>query len=191
MKFKILLEKPRTKVLFILFVVTLALTFIFLSIIFPLMLAQFPEGSGLYDIKNAWNKENMDKVIAIWNSYPAKDYLGLMVTVHMWDLLFMAVYGTALFTGLLVVARFFESSQKTQKMFVYLAIIIAPTAVFLDLIEEYNILVMLSNPNNILDINAFGASLSTLICIWLVYGGLFLIFIGLIIGSIKTLKTKK
>ncbi len=191
MKFKILLKKPNNRILLIIFITSFALTFIFLSVIFPPILAQFPEGSGLYAIKNAWNKENMDIVIAIWNSYPSEDYLGLMVAVHMWDLLFMAVYGTALFTGLLIVARLFSSKEKIQKLYFYLAIIIAPTSVILDLIEEYNILVMLSNPSNILDINAFGASLSTLICIWLVYGGLFLVLFGLIIGTILTLKLRK
>ena len=107
------------------------------------------------------------------------------------DAEFMAVYGTALFTGCLVVARLFNSSEKIQQIYLYLAVILAPASVVLDLIEEYNILVMLSDPSNIMDINAFGASLSTLICIWLVYGGLFLVLIGLLIGGIQTLKSRK
>jgi hypothetical protein len=191
MRLEALLKKPNNKILLIVFITTVTLTFIFLSIIFPLILAQFPEGSGLLAIKNAWNKENMDKVIAIWNNYPSQDYLGLMVVVHMWDLLFMAVYGTALFSGLLVVARLLNSSEKLQRIYLCLGVLLAPASVILDLIEEYHILAMLSDPSNIIDLNAFGASLATIICIWLVYGGLFLVFIGLIIGGILTIKTRK
>ena len=185
MIFKVLLEKPKSRFLLLVFINTFILTFFFLSVIFPPILSQFPEGAGLGAIKNAWNKENMEIVIQIWNNFPSKDYLGLMITVHIWDLLFMLVYGLALFTGLLVVARLIESSEKLQKTYLLLAVLLAPTAVILDLIEEYNILVMLSDSSNILDINAFGASLSTIICISLVYGGLFLILIGLLIWYLK------
>ncbi|GAH07017.1 unnamed protein product [marine sediment metagenome] len=65
MKLQILLEKPTDKILLITFLLTFILTFVFVAFIFAPLLAQFPTGAGLMDMKAAWNKKNMDKIIAI------------------------------------------------------------------------------------------------------------------------------
>lgn len=189
MNFNVLLEKPRNKVLLLIFLVFFALTIISIGLLFPVFLGQFPVGAGLMDIKNAWTKANMDTIISIWNADPSKDYVSLMFMVHMVDLLFMAIYGTAIFSGLLLVARGLPESSKLQKMYLYLSFL-AWIAVVLDLFEEYHILVMLADPSNITEFNAFGASLSATICSILIAVSLIFFIIGLMVILINHLKNR-
>ena len=63
MNLQILLEKPKDKVLALIFVPTFILSIIFSAVIFPYYLNQFPNGAGLFEIKSAWTKQNIDKIL--------------------------------------------------------------------------------------------------------------------------------
>ena len=145
------------------------------------------KGAGLIDIKNAWNKENMDTVVEIWKENNSIDYVALMFWVHILDLFFMPIYGMALFSGLLLVARGLNRAKNTQKFFLWFSLSAWVVVVF-DLIEEYHILVMLADTSTITNLNAFGASLSARICILVLYCGLLLLIFGGIACVIVHLK---
>ncbi|TFF96100.1 MAG: hypothetical protein EU544_01415 [Promethearchaeota archaeon] len=188
MKAKILLEKPSNKLLGIIFITTLILMFVFLALFAPI-LGQFPPGAGLYDMKGAWTKENMDKIIRIWKEEDLDYYVELMLLVHFIDGFFMIDYGIAVFSGLLLVARLLSQKPKIQDFYFKLAFI-SWLATILDVVEQINILIMLSDPNNIQDVNVFTASLSTALCVIVLYSCIALMLIGFIIASISHVKSK-
>ncbi|MHA1149951.1 MAG: hypothetical protein ACTSR8_17070 [Promethearchaeota archaeon] len=181
MKKNSLLEKPNNKILAIVFITTFILIFVFLQI-FASILAQFPANAGLYDMKAAWTKENMDKIVKIWKDDNLDHWVGLMIYVHFIDGFFMIVYGTATFTGLLLVARLMES-ERLQNFYFRLAFI-SILAPLLDVVEQINILIMLADPTNINGVNVFLASLSTTLCVWILYPCLVIMLIGFIIALI-------
>jgi len=182
MKAKILLEKPSNRLLGIIFITTLILIFVFLALFAPI-LDQFPPGAGLYDMKGAWTKENMDKIIRIWKKEDLDFYVDLMLVVHFIDGFFMIDYGIAVFSGLLLVARLLSQQPKIQNFYIKLAFI-SWLATLLDVVEQINILIMLSDPNNIQEINVFAASLSTALCVIVLYSCIALMLIGFIIAFI-------
>ena len=190
MKFQILLEKPKDKVLALIFIPTFILTLIFAVVIFPYYLNQFPKGAGLFEIKNAWTKKNIEKIFRIWRKDGSKDYFELMTIVNMLDFIFIVVYGTALTSGILLCARGLKDSEKLQNY--YLKAIIFPiAAAILDVIEGIFIQIMLWNPNNVTDFLAFGGSLSNLLLMITFYISLFLMIIGAILCVILIVKNRK
>lgn len=186
MELKILLEKPNNKILTIVFLCSFILIFVCLAVFAPL-LAEFPTGAGLYDMKGAWTKENMDKIVEIWKDDDLNYWVDLMIFVHFVDGFFMVAYGTATFTGLLLVARLLDSSEKLQNFYFTLAFI-SILAPILDVVEQINILIMLSNPSHINGINVFAASLSTTLCVIVLYSCIAIFLVGLIIALIRRKK---
>ncbi len=190
MKLQILLEKPKDKVLALIFVPTFILTLIFAAVIFPYYLNQFPKGASLFEIKNAWTKQNIEKIFNIWRKNGSQDYFELMTIVNMLDFIFIVVYGTALTSGILLCARGLKDSDKLQNF--YLKAIIFPiAAAILDVIEGIFIQIMLWNPNNVTDFHAFGGSLSNLLLMITFYISLFLMIIGAIISIILFARNRK
>ena len=190
MKLQNLLEKPKDKVLALIFVPTFILTLIFAVVIFPYYLNQFPKGAGLFEIKNAWTRQNMEKIFRVWRKDGSQDYFELMTIVNMLDFIFIVVYGTALTSGILLCARGLKDSEKLQNF--YLKAIIFPiTAAILDVIEGIFIQIMLWNPNNVTDFLAFGGSLSNLLLMITFYISLFLMIIGAILCVILIVKNRK
>ena len=190
MNLQILLEKPKDKVLALIFVPTFILTIIFVVVIFPYYLNQFPKGAGLFDIKNAWTRQNIEKIFNIWRKDGSKDYFELMTIVNMLDFVFIVVYGTALTSGILLCARGLKDSEKLQNF--YLKAVIFPiAAAILDVIEGIFIQIMLWNPNNVTDFHAFGGSLSNLLLMIMFYISLFLMIIGAVICIILFAKNRK
>lgn len=190
MKLQILLEKPKDKVLALIFVPTFILSIIFLAVIFPHFLNQFPKGAGLFEIKNAWNRQNIEKIFTIWRKDGSTNYFELMTIVNILDFIFIAVYGTAFTSGILLVARGLKDSEKLQNF--YLKAIIFPiAAAILDVIEGIFIQIMLWNPNNVTDFLAFSSSLSNLLLMITFYISLFLMIIGAVICIILFAKNRK
>ncbi len=189
MKFEILLEKPKNKILLLTFLLSFILTILFVAFIFPPLLAQFPPGAGLMEMKAAWNKKNMDKIIYIWKKGSLSYYVELMMIVHIIDFVFMAVYGMTIFSGLLLVARHLGYSEKLQQFYLTLSII-SWISVLFDVLEGIFIFIILFDPSHITDFTAFGVSLSTTLCIMILYSCVFLWIIGLFIVLIHYLKNR-
>ena len=190
MKLQILLEKPTDKILLITFILTFILTFVFVALIFAPLLAQFPTGAGLMDMKAAWNKKNMDKIIAIWKKESLSHYVELMTIVNNIDFVFMFVYGMAVFSGLLLVARQLKDSEKLQKFYLNLSIV-SWVSVLFDVIEGIFIAIILFDPSNITEVLAIGVSLSATLCIIVLYSCVFLWIIGLVIILIQHVKKRE
>ena len=189
MKSSILLEKPKDKFLLWIFLLSFISTIIFVAFIFPPLLAQFPPRAGLMEMKAAWNKKNMDKIIHIWKKDSLSYYVKLMMIVHIVDFVFMAVYGMAIFSGLLIVARRLGYSEKLQRFYLTLSVI-SWISVLFDVLEGIFIFIILFDPSHITDFTAFGVSLSTTLCIIILYSCVFLWIIGLFIILIHYLKNR-
>ncbi len=186
LKFDILLEKPKNKILWILFVLNFILFIIFMGVIFPSYFAQFPPGYGFLEMKNLWTKSKMEEMIGVWNA-TSPDLLELMIIIHVWDFFFMANYGLLIASGILLVARGFNDSEKLQKF--YLVVFnFSWIAVLLDVIEGINLYIIFFNPLNINEINVFSANFSALLCVFFFYGGLLLMIFGFIIILLKNRK---
>jgi hypothetical protein len=190
MNFQILLRKPHDKVLLGIFLISFILTFVFVVLIFPPLLAQFPVGAGLMEMKAAWNKENMDKVINKWKDGSFNYYVELMMIIHIIDFAFMAVYGMAIFSGLLLIARKLDYSEKLQKFYLNVSIV-SWISVLFDVIEGIFIFMILFEPMRVTDFSAFGVSFSTTVCIIILYSCVLIWIIGLLILLIHHFKNKK
>lgn len=189
MNFKVLLEKPKDKTLLLTFLLSLILTFVF-AFIMLVLLAQFPEGAGLWDMKDAWNKENMDRIINKWKGGSFSYYIELMMIVHILDFVFMVLYGIAIFSGLLIVARRLKDSEKLQNFYFVMALI-SWFATLFDVLEGVFILIILFDPYHITDFTSFGVSFFSLLCSIVFRTSLFLLVIGLIIVLIQHIRNKK
>ena len=185
MKFEILLDRPSSATLKVLFWVFLALTLSFSLFIFGPIMAQFPPKAGLMDIKNAWSKENMDAIISIWKADSSQDYVALMKMLNAWDFAFMAIYGVALFSGLLNTTRRFAQGSKIQRIYLHASLFLPILAVGTDFLEGIFIAIMLNDVNNISQASAIGASLSTFLCMIFLYSGVFMILIGFLATARK------
>ncbi|MCP4762964.1 MAG: hypothetical protein GY870_14390, partial [archaeon] len=107
-----------------------------------------------------------------------------MIFVHYVDLFFMVFYGTAIFSGLLLVSRGLSKAEKLQKIYIVIALI-STISVIADLVEEFFLLLMLFNPtDNITLVNVVGANLSATICIYILYPCVLICLIGSIIQLI-------
>ena len=190
MKLQILLEKPKDKVLALIFIPTFVLSVIFLVVVFPYFLNQFPKGAGLFEIKNAWSKQNIEKIFNIWRKDGSQDYFELMTIVNMLDFIFIVVYGTAFTSGILLVARGLKDSEKLQNFYLK-AVIFPVAAVILDVIEGIFIQIMLWNPNNVTEFLAFSSSLSNFLLMMMFYISLLLMIIGAIVSVILFAKNRK
>ncbi len=176
-------EKPNTKLLTIIFIVSLLLSIISIAIFFPLIMADFPEGATLMDIKAAWTVENMNAIIEAWDGVNSP-LVDQMIFVHYVDLFFMVFYGTAIFSGLLLVSRGLSKAEKLQKIYIVIALI-STLSVIADLVEEIFLLLMLFNPTgNITLVNVVGANLSATICVYILYPCALICLIGSIIQLI-------
>lgn len=187
MKLQILLEKPTDKILLIIFLLTFILTWVFVAFIFAPLLAQFPPGAGLMEMKAAWNKKNMDKIISIWKKESLSRYVELMTIVNNIDFVFMFVYGMAVFSGLVLIARQLKDSEKLQKFYLNLSMV-SWVSVSFDVIEGIFIAIILLDPSNITELSAVGVSLSGMLCIIVLYSCVFLWIIGLFIVLIQRIK---
>ncbi|MHA1999646.1 MAG: hypothetical protein ACTSU9_16170 [Promethearchaeota archaeon] len=184
-----LLEKPSNKALRIIFLVNLALFVVFMGVIFPQYFSQFPPGNGFMEMKNTWTKANMEDLINTWN-LTSPDLLPLMMTIHVWDFVFMVNYGLLIASGIILVARGLKNSGKLQNF--YLAIFhFAWIAVLLDVIEGINLFAIFLNPTNINGLNVFLANLSALLCLIFFYPGLILVVVGFIILALRNRKEKE
>lgn len=188
MKLSDLLEKPSNKIVGILFIVSFILYFVFNSLLFAPLFAQYPAGYGFTDFKFAWTKAKMDEIIGVWMANPG-DLIGTMIYIHIIDFVFMAVYGTLLSTGSLLIARAVGSVNILQKFYLY-CFLLGWIAVVLDVIEGINIYAVLFNPTNVNEINTFSAALSTSICIQIIGINLILIIVGFLIAIVLYLKNR-
>ncbi len=188
MKLETFLQKPKAKVLWIVFLSTFVLYFVFQYLIFGPLLAKFPDGYGLMAVKNAWTKERMDEIINRWKK-ESPDLLEIMIVAHYYDLVFMAVYGLLLWSGLLLVTRNLAQRKGLQKVYLYSSTL-PWVAVGLDLVEEVNLFIMFFDPYNINELNVIGANISALICLIVIGVCIVLILVGFIIALLSHGKKK-
>lgn len=186
MKLDILLEKPKDKLLKILFVSTFVVFLVLYLIVFPMFNTVYPSGTSLLDVKNAWTKVEMQKILDVWDADSAP-LLELMIILHIVDFFFMAVYGLLLASGLILVARKLSQSEKLQKF--YLVVFnFSWIAVLLDVIEGIFLYSIFFNTSNYSELSVVGANLSAMMCLIFFFPGLILLFIGIIIAFIKNRK---
>ena len=183
LKLDILLEKPKDKILWILFAVTFVLFLVLFLGVFPLLSTVFPPGCDLMAVKNAWTKAKMDLILAAWT--PAM--LEAMIFLHVVDFFFMAVYGLFLASGLILVARKLKNSEKLQKFYL-IAFNFSWIAVLLDVIEGIFLYSIFFNTSGYSELSVVGANLSAMMCLVFFYPSLILILIGFIVAYIKSRK---
>lgn len=183
MKLDILLEKPKDKILWILFSVNLVLFLVLFLGVFPLLSTVFPPGYDLFAVKNAWTKVKMDEILGVWTP----TMLETMIFLHVVDFFFMAVYGLLLASGLILVARKLDGSEKLQKF--YLIIFnFSWIAALLDVIEGIFLYSIFFNTTSYSELSVIGANLSAMMCLVFFYPALILILIGFIVAYVKNRK---
>ena len=183
MKLAILLEKPKDKILWIVFAVNFVLFLVLFLGVFPLLSTVFPPGYDLIAVKNAWTKAKMDLILAAWTPL----MLETMIFLHVVDFFFMAVYGLFLASGLILVARKLSQSEKLQKFYL-IAFNFSWTAALLDVSEGIFLYSIFLNTAGYSELSVVGANLSAMMCLVFFYPSLILILLGFIIVYIKSRK---
>ena len=180
MKLDILLEKPKDKILWIIFAVNFVLFLVLFLGVSPLLSTAFPPGYDLMAVKNAWTKAKMDLILTAWTPV----MLDTMIILHIVDFFFMAVYGLFLASGLILVARKLNQSEKLQKFYL-IAFNFSWIAALLDIIEGIFLYTIFFNTTGYSELSVVGANFSAMMCLVFFYPSLILILVGFIVAYIK------
>ena len=148
-------ESPKEKLVIILTLVGLAIVLLLYILVFMPIEASVST-YGILDYEFAWTSDRVEIIFSAWG---ANGIAKQILSVY-WDFLYIVGYVSLALGLILLVLRRSEGKMQTLGLYFVLAPFL--TGIF-DIIENMNLLVMLSNPTPILSINPFLASISALI----------------------------
>ena len=148
-------ESPKDKLVLILTISSLVIVFLVYILIFIPIEASVST-YGILDYEFAWTP---DRVQAIFSAWGANGIAKQILAVY-WEFLYIVGYVSLALGLILLVLR--RSEGKMQTLGLYFTLAPFLTGIF-DIIENINLLVMLSNPTPILTINPITASICALI----------------------------
>lgn len=148
-------ESPKDKLVLILTISSLVIVLLVYILIFIPIEASVST-YGILDYEFAWTPDRVQAIFSAWGT----DGMANQSLAIYWDFLYIVGYISLALGLILLVLR--RSEGKMQTLGLYFTLAPFLTGIF-DIIENMNLLVMLSNPTPILSINPFLASISALI----------------------------
>jgi len=170
-------ESPKEKLVIILTLIGLAIILLLYILVFMPIEASVST-YGILDYEFAWTSDRVEIIFSAWG---ANGIAKQILSVY-WDFLYIVGYVSLALGLILLVLR--RSEGKMQTLGLYFTLAPFLTGIF-DIIENMNLLVMLSNPTPILSINPFLASISALIKFSFLFAaiGYFIIALLIIISN--------
>ena len=139
---------------------------------------------GILDYEFAWTPEVVQIIFSVWG---VGGMIQETIAIY-WDFLFIVGYVSLALGLILLVLR--RSDGKVQTIGLYFTIMPFLTGI-LDIIENINLLIMLSNPISISAFNPFVASLSALLKFGCLFAAIAYFIIAIIIVLINRIKKKE
>ncbi|MFX0135802.1 MAG: hypothetical protein ACFFDN_19320 [Candidatus Hodarchaeota archaeon] len=138
---------------------------------------------GILDFEFTWTPDRAETILAVWGAQGIfQETLAIF-----WDFLFIVGYVSLTFGLIVLVLR--RSENKLQTIGLFMTITPFLTGIF-DIIENINLIVMLSNPTSILPVNPLMASISALLKFGFLFAAIIYFVIALIIVLINKIKKK-
>ena len=178
-KFK---ESPKNKLVFIITIVGLIIVLLVYILIFIYIEASVPI-YGILDYEFAWTQDRVELILLTWGV----EGIAKQAIAIYWDFLFIIGYVSLSLGLILLVLR--RSEGKIQMIGLYFTLTPFLTGI-LDVIENLNLLIMLSNPTSISTFNPFIASLSALIKFSFLFAAIAYFLVALIIIIFNRIKKK-
>ncbi|MBA7667714.1 hypothetical protein ES703_75811 [subsurface metagenome] len=148
-------ESPKEKLVIILTLVGLAIVLLLYILVFIPIEASVST-YGILDYEFAWTSDRVGIIFSVWGT----DGMVNQSLAIYWDFLYIVGYVSLALGLILLVLRRSEGKMKTIGLYFTLTPFL--TGIF-DIIENINLLVMLSDPTPILTINPITASICALI----------------------------
>jgi hypothetical protein len=175
-------ESPKDKLLIVITLIGLAIVILLYTLVFIPIEALVPT-YGILDFEFTWTPDRAENILAVWGS---QGIFQETLAIY-WDFLFIVGYVSLAFGLILLVLR--RSKNKLQRIGLFMTTIPFLTGIF-DIIENINLLIMLSNPTSILSINPLIASISALLKFGFLFAAIIYFVIALILVLINKIKKK-
>jgi len=173
-------ESPKEKLVIILTLVGLAIVLLLYILVFIPSEASVST-YGILDYEFAWTSDRVEIIFSAWGT----DGMANQSLAIYWDFLYIVGYVSLALGLILLVLR--RSEGKIQTIGLYFTLTPFMTG-FFDIVENINLLIMLSTSTSISAFNPFIASLSALIkfsCLFAAIGYFIVAIIILLINRIK------
>ena len=175
-------ESPKDKFVIIIALIGLGIVLLTYLLVFIPIEAAVPT-YGILDYEFAWTPDRVQLILLTWGD----EGIHLQSLALYWDFLFIVGYVSLALGLILLVLR--RSEGKVQTIGLYFTIAPFLTGI-LDIIENINLLIMLSTPISISAINPFIASLSALLKFSCLFGAIAYFIGAIIIVVINRIKKK-
>lgn len=173
-------ESPKDKLLLLIIIIGLVIVLLVYILIF-LPIETSVSTYGILDYEFAWTQDRAEKILSVWGVQGRnKELLGIY-----WDFLFIIGYISLAFGLIVLILR--KSEGKIQKLGIYFILVPFLTG-FFDIIENINLLVMLSTPTSFTALTPFIASISALIKFGFLFTAIIYFIAGLIILIMRRVK---
>lgn len=175
-------ETPSDKILAIIAVIAFVIFILINQLVFaPLGQNVSP---GILDFEFAWTQERVSTIFSAWGTDGMMQHtLGVY-----WDMIYIVGYGFFIFGCILLVSR--RLSERLQDIGIYMSLTPLIAGIF-DLIENMQLLVMLSSPTVFASYMPIIAAVSALIKFALLIVGIVFFFVALILLVISVIKKRK
>ncbi|MFX1312336.1 MAG: hypothetical protein ACFFHD_06955 [Promethearchaeota archaeon] len=138
---------------------------------------------GILDFEFAWTPKKVETIFMAWGN----EGMNNQKLAIYWDFLFIIGYAPLAFFLIVFILR--RSSDKVQKIGLYMSITAIFTGTF-DIIENINLLQMLNNSSSVTSINALTASLFASLKFGFLFAGIIYFIIALILFLINKIKKR-
>ncbi|MFW9998884.1 MAG: hypothetical protein ACFE9Q_02220 [Candidatus Hodarchaeota archaeon] len=173
-------ESPKDKYVILITLFGLAIVILTYILIFMPIEVAVPT-YGILDYEFAWTPEKVGIIFSVWGA----DGINRQISAIYWDFLYIIGYVSLALGLIFLVLR--RSEGKIRTLGLYFTLTPFLTGIF-DIIENINLLIMLSTPISISTINPFIASLSALIKFIFLFSAIAYFIIAIIILVINRVR---
>ncbi|MFX0002083.1 MAG: hypothetical protein ACFE9C_13630 [Candidatus Hodarchaeota archaeon] len=165
-------DSPKNKYIIIITLIGLMIVLLIYLLVF-IPIEAVVSTYGILDYEFAWTP---DRILIIFSAWGSEGMANQALAIY-WDFLFIVGYVSFALGLILIVLR--RSEGKMQTIGIYFTLTPFMTGIF-DIIENLNLLIILSNPTSISIINSLTASLSALIKFSFLFSAIIYFVIALI-----------
>ncbi len=176
-------ESPKNKFLILITILGLVIVLLVYILIFMPIEASVST-YGILDYEFAWTQSRVENLFSVWGV----EGINKQTLAIYWDFLYIVGYVSLAFGLIVLILRRFEG--KIQTIGLYFTLTPLLTGIF-DIIENINLLIMLSDPISISTFNPFIASLSALIKFSFLFAAIAYFLVALTIAIFKKFKQRE
>ncbi|MFX0034459.1 MAG: hypothetical protein ACFE9I_02315 [Candidatus Hermodarchaeota archaeon] len=183
MFFERLKKSPKNRFVILIVIFGLVIVLIVYFLIFMPIEGSVPT-YGILDYEFAWTQSRVENILSVWGV----EGINKQSLAIYWDFIYIVGYVSLALGLIILILRI--SEEKIQKIGFYFTLTPFLTGLF-DIIENINLLIMLSDPISISNFNPFIASLSALIKFSFLFAAIAYFLVALTIAIFKKFKQRE